>query len=362
MPLNPLFRKILPEWLYEPVNLGTYGFEIRLKSSIFEKYGPAVMLVSSGPMEMSIIDPELAVEILKRPKDFPNNDITGVILNIFGTNLLTTNGETWSRQRKLIAPNINEKISSLVFGESCRQAREMLSFYIDDMRGITNDTMKGMKTVAINVLGTAGFGISRPWNEHGSTTRAPGHRLTYMEATKIVVENIVAAAVVPAKLFTLPFLPTEIQNIGHAKNEFPVHTHEMLENERKLQATTPEPRHNLTSMLVRLAESDPESGGDPKSPQYLSETEILGNLFIFTAAGFDTTANTMAYALAFLTTYPEWQDWIHEEISRVVGHKEPDQLVYADIFPRLPRCLALMVSLQCLFNPYIDPCEVSIEV
>jgi cytochrome P450 len=79
-------------------------------------------------MEMSIIDPELAVEILKRPKDFPNNDITGVILNIFRTSLLTTNGETWSRQRKLIAPNINEKISSLVFGESCCQAREMLSF------------------------------------------------------------------------------------------------------------------------------------------------------------------------------------------------------------------------------------------
>jgi cytochrome P450 len=201
---------------------------------------------------------------------------------------------------------------------------------MDNLRGgVTNDTMRGMKTVAINVLGTAGFGISRPWNEHGTTTRSQGHhRLTYMEATKIVVENIVAAAVLPARLLTLPILPTEMQNMGHAKNEFPLHTRDMLENERQLQATAAEPRHNLMSMLVRFAES-----GDAKSPQYLSEKEVLGNLFIFTAAGFDTTANTMAYAVAFLATYPEWQDWIYEEISRVVGDKEPDHLEYADVSP-----------------------------
>ncbi|KAI1613724.1 cytochrome P450 [Exophiala viscosa] len=351
VPLNPLFKRIFPSWLYESVDIGTYGFEVRLKSSLFEKTGPAFILVTSGPMEMSIIDPELIFEILKRPKDFPNTEISAVIMDIFGSSVLTTNGETWSRQRKLIAPNINEKISSLVFGESCRQAREMLSFYMDDVKGVTNDTMRGMKKVAINVLGTAGFGISRPWNDSEEATRSKGHRLTYMEATKIVVENIVTAAVLPAKLIVLPFFPKDMQDLGHAKNDFPILSSAMLANERKLQETTAEPRHNLMSMLVRFAESNDEKSA---GTQYLSEEEIQGNLFIFTAAGFDTTANTMAYALAFLATFPKWQDWIYEEISQVVGDREVEYLEYADIFPRLPRCLALMANLNPA-SPFSGP-------
>ena len=144
IPLNPLYKRLLPSWIYEGIDVASYGFEFRVKSSIFQKYGPAFILATPGCNELSIIDPELITEVLKRPKDFPNTDIGEVIMNVFGPSLLTTNGETWSRQRKLIAPNINEKISKLVFGESCRQAREMLASYMDDFEGVTNDTMRGM--------------------------------------------------------------------------------------------------------------------------------------------------------------------------------------------------------------------------
>jgi cytochrome P450 len=135
-----------------------------------------------------LIDPELATEILKRIKDFPQTDMGSVIMDIFGPSLLTSNGETWARQRKLIAPNVNEKISGLVFGESIRQAREMLSAYMEDWQGVTDDTMRGCKKIAINVLGLAGFGIPLRWKEEKS--RLPeGYHMTYMDATKMVVEK-----------------------------------------------------------------------------------------------------------------------------------------------------------------------------
>ncbi|KIW83245.1 hypothetical protein Z517_02490 [Fonsecaea pedrosoi CBS 271.37] len=352
VPLRPLFEKFLPDWMYEPINLATYGFEFRSKTAVFDKRGPAVILVTAGSNELSLMDPELASEVLKRIKDFPNTDIGGVILNIFGPSLITSDGENWARQRRLIAPNINEKISGLVFGESCRQTREMLASYVDDLKGVTDDTMRGMKQIAINVLGVAGFGISQPWKEEKSS-RPKGYRTTYMEATRTVVENIIEAAVLPAKLLTLPIFAPAWQIIGHAKNEFPVHTREMLENERKLQRDSPEPRSNLMSMLVRLADSSqPQGDADSKNTQGLSEEEILGNLFIFTSAGFDTTANTMAYALALLATYPEWQDWLYEEIKVVVGAAaDAESLEYTEVYPRLPRCLALMLETMRFFPP-----------
>src|ERR1700761_2618112 len=124
---QPLAAKLLPEWLYLPIDLATYGWEFRRGSSIFERYGPAFIFVTAGSNELSLIDPELATEVLKRIKEFPQTAMADVIMSIFGSNLLTSNGETWARQRKLIAPNVNEKISKLVFGESARQARQMLA-------------------------------------------------------------------------------------------------------------------------------------------------------------------------------------------------------------------------------------------
>ncbi|KEF51793.1 uncharacterized protein A1O9_12130 [Exophiala aquamarina CBS 119918] len=364
VPLVVPLEKYIPASWYRGLNLATYGFEFRSKEDMFGEEGnDTVVLVTSGPVEVSVRDPEVSSEILKRLKDFPVTDVVAVILNVFGSNLVSTNGEDWARQRKLIAPNINEKISKLVFGESVSQARQMLSSYMGEVKGVTDETLQGMKTIAINVLGTVGFGISQPWKQGEAQKPEKGFRHTYMEATRTVVENIIEAAVIPAKLLTTPLFAPSWQAIGHAKNEFPIHTKRMLARERELQRTTSETRSNLMSILVKIADGatasvDTEKTGGrvnesekEKRVLRLSEEEVLGNLFIFTSAGFDTTANTMAYALTLLATYPKWQDWLYEEISTVLLDKDPDNLEYSEVYPKLPRCLALMYETLRLFPP-----------
>ena len=346
VPLQPYLQKYLPSAWYEHIDVATYGYEFRhARNSLHDKYGDAIILVTSGPMELSTSDPELAAEVLKRLKEFPPTKQTGVIMNMFGPTLLTSEGDNWTRQRKLIAPNVNEKISALVFGESISQARQMSESYMNDFNGVTNTTMQGMKDIAMNVLGLAGFGIQVPWKSGENQQPAYGHRLTYMEATKIVVENLVAAAVFPARLFLLPIWPQAWQMIGHAKNEFPIHTRRMLEQERIIQASGKATRSNLMSKMVEMEGKKTDSDRKTTSKvQTLSEEELIGNLFLFTSAGFDTSANTMAYALAEMATHPQWQDWLYQEIHAVLGNKSIDELEYNEIFPRLPRCLALLVS------------------
>lgn len=230
----------------------------------------------------------------------------------------------------------------------------MLASYMEDFQGVTDDTMRGMKAIAINVLGIAGFGISRPWKKGEDEKPEAGFKLTYMDAVRTLVENIVEAAVMPTKLLTSPLFSPAWHAIGHAKVEFPIHTRRMLERERTRQNTSSETKSNLMSMIVRLVDeatagddNDTKGTIDDKSTKKslsMSEEEILGNLFVFTGAGFDTTANTMAYALALLSTYPKWQDWLYKEISTVLLDKDTDSLEYNEIFPKLPRCLSLMVS------------------
>jgi cytochrome P450 len=97
----------------------------------------------------------------------------------------------------------------------------------------------------------------------------------------------------------------------------------------------------LMSMLVK--ESDAEKR-DGEAGLGLTEDEIMGNLFVFTAAGFDTTANTMGYAMTELAVNDRWQDWLIEEIDDVLKDM-PEELDYAEVFPKLNRCLAIMVCL-----------------
>jgi len=105
------------------------------------------------------------------------------------------------------------------------------------------------------------------------------------------------------------------------------------------------------SMLVRLSDNAKSSKAGGATGQYLTEEEISGNMFIFTGAGFDTTANTLTYAIVLLSAYPEWQTWIQEEVDGVLGGTaSPD---YTTVFPKLTRCLALMFETLRLFPPIV---------
>ncbi len=65
------------------------------------------------------------------------------------------------------------------------------------------------------------------------------------------------------------------------------------------------------------------------------------NIFAYNLAGHETTANTVAYALVLLAAHPQYQDWVREEIMQVQNILAGD---YNSSFPRLQRCLAVMVS------------------
>jgi len=97
-------------------------------------------------------------------------------------------------------------------------------------------------------------------------------------------------------------------------------------------------------MLVRLADSDKSKlARSSKTATFMTEDEITGNLFLFTMAGFDTTANTLVYAIMALALEPDWQDWIFEGINEV-SRRQPDGQ-YSVSFPLQTRCLALLVCM-----------------
>lgn len=102
----------------------------------------------------------------------------------------------------------------------------------------------------------------------------------------------------------------------------------------------------LMSSLVQASQAEAKTGVG------LTETEIYGNMFMLNFAGHDTTAHTFTFTIHLLAAHPEVQTWVSEEIRaiHIESHRESlDQ--YSTDFPRLVRCLAVMLETLRLYTP-----------
>ncbi|KAM5347652.1 hypothetical protein ACJ41O_007476 [Fusarium nematophilum] len=241
---------------------------------------------------------------------------------------------------------MNERISEVVWKESAEQANQMANFMLGMPKGESRDTIEGLRVIAINVLGQVAYGQPKPFGRM-KLPSDPDSSMSYTDAISLCTEQLVVAALVPARLLRLPVLPKTLQTVGAALQNLPDLTKNMLDQERRRTLSGVGAPDNIMSMLVRLSDQEKNKGHDKllgRPNQYLTEEEIAGNLFIFTAAGFDTTANTMAYAITLLAAYPKWQLWVQDELDFVLSaQKGVDMPEYSTTFPKLTRCLALMV-------------------
>ncbi|KAL8863950.1 MAG: hypothetical protein Q9174_007504, partial [Haloplaca sp. 1 TL-2023] len=248
-------------------------------------------------------------------------------------------GKDWERHRRLTAPSFNENVSSLVWDEAARQAQQMLVFWSETGQKGTKETTEDTAALALHVLTNAAFGVAYAFNE-GVRKPAPGHEMSYRESLNMCLGNILTFAILPKRYLYLPFLPKRLKKVGEAAKEFQQYMAEMLAKERSSRETHEgHGKVNLMNALIRA--SDASRGKDTKSS--LTDEEIFGNVFVYNLAGHETTANTLAYALFLPAAHPEYQDWVREEITGV-RKASPGQQDYDSTFPKLPRCLAAMVS------------------
>ena len=230
------------------------------------------------------------------------------------------------------------------------QAHDMLQAWLQRGREGTRETVSDTALLALHVLTYAGFGMKYSYSD-GVQHPQPGFTMSYRDALSLVLRNVILLFIIPRALLSVSFMPNKLRDLGQATKEFQKYMEEMLARERQLISDREPGKWNLISALIRASEEAKEVGGDESIMQGLQDEEIFGNIFIYNLAGHETTANTVASAVVLLAAYPEWQDWIAEEINTVLGSEVRGKAgAYEAAFPRLHRCLAIMVRLPDLVS------------
>lgn len=233
--------------------------------------------------------------------------------------------------------NLDERISGVVWTETLQQAQSMINYLMEHPG---NETLEGLRSIAINVIGKAGYNWQQPWspNKLDIPPKSATGKEAYFGMLGLVTTMILEAALLPRKVMQLPFMPLALQSMGYHLERAPGYIQEILRNEGESDSSKRHSESNFLSLMLQFSE---EENSDHETKPSLTQEEISGNLFVFTSAGFETTANTMGFAVILLALYPEWQDWIQYEIHGldISGFN----WTYENTFPKCKRTLALMV-------------------
>lgn len=275
-------------------------------------------------------------QITSRREHFPKPTESYELLAIFGANVLTTEGAIWRMHRKVTAASFNEKNTAHIFAESVNQAQSMVATWMGPdgkpkgtIRSLQHDTL----TLALNIIGCVGFGLRLLWPgqtlppdtdpklaKYGSLTPPPGHTMSFVTALGTVLDKLIALLVFPSSILKiLPFKWAKAawdakQNYSQYMEEF---FQDKIDEVRKGEQE--KDGMDIMGQLVRskYGKSKGGNGGE------LTDSEILGNAFIISVAGHETTAGTLHFALLELATNARAQRAVQQDVDALFGDTDP---------------------------------------
>jgi cytochrome P450 len=217
-----------------------------------------------------------------------------------------------------------------------RQGTQMIQHWMSAGSKGVNTVKHDTRTVALNVLAYTAFGKEFDFyrtQDQGSRKKNKSQgALSYRDALAVILHDALLLLALGQRVVRqLSFVP-RLGLLGDAADQFQQYMTEMWKESSASQHDE-KARGNLISSLVRAASQD----------SLLTHEEVIGNIFVVNFAGHDTTAHSFAFTFMLLAGHIEVQDWITEEIRYVLNDKQDVENKY-DIFPRLVRTLAVLVS------------------
>ncbi len=175
---------------------------------------------------------------------------------------------------------------------------------------------------ALMIISAAGFGRTIPWPDQDEDLPAH-HSLTWLESLKGMGNNLLFRGTLPNWLFRLPI--ARLRKIDEYFTEFESHVLEMIDERRAMGQQGLE-MNDLFSRLIRA--SDAEAG-----TAKLNKQELLSDIHIFLAAGYETTSHALMAAFMLLVLYPDYRDAIADEAKAALG--EDGEVPTYDAFAKL---------------------------
>jgi len=272
-----------------------------------KKFGCLYELNAIGYRIIVVSDPAAAHQILTgRPKNFKRIGSLGKIageIGIKGT--FSAEGEDWKRNRRLTAPafsTIQVKGHYEAIELICNRLRlKWLSKISENdpsgKEGVLIDVLPDLMLFTLDVISFIAFGFDLNSLEHHT------EMVSSLEAFMPYIHQRIASALPHWKIF---YSKTD-KEFNKRKELTQKLVHQMISEFYENQQNSSQTSHK--SFIHTILH------GRDTSNEHLTDEEIYGNAVTFLLAGQDTTANSLAWSLYYLSRNHQIQQSLYEEVQ-----------------------------------------------
>jgi len=234
---------------------------------------------------------------LDNAKNYHKNELQLRLLRpALGAGVMTSNGEDWRRQRRVLAPLFSPQQTRDFAAAKVRVAEHA----VEQLRLIPRDGIVDMSLI----LGQ----LTLDMLEHTLFSQGLGPAASQLQHT-ITRYFDTLGRLDPFDILGLPdFLPrlnhlrgrASIQMMGRLVDD-------MLAARLRLLASGGQAPRDILTLLLNA--QDPDTG------QSISKAELRDNVLTFIGAGHETTANALTWTIYLLSQVPDWRTRVEEEID-----------------------------------------------
>lgn len=265
---------------------------------VIAEYGDIVRL-QLGPIRAFLLnDPDAVHAVLvEKSKDYLKGRSARAVGRILGQGLITSEGELWRKQRRLIQPAFHREYLGGLVATMVDAVDSMLADWSMNKQQNVFDVHSEMMRLTLRIIGPALFSV----NIDDRTSEV---------ATAFAAANAHADYYAKA-LFLLPtWVPTPrglavrrtMRTLGSLVRR-------IIEEHRTKE------RSDLVSML--MASRDEESG------ERMSDRQLHDEVLTMVAAGHETTATALSWCFYLLSNHPAAERLLHAEVNAVLGDRSP---------------------------------------
>lgn len=346
----PLIRKLPQSWTSSWLTYVEGQWPWTQGHAPFQELGTDTFLaVAPGRCVLWTCEPDVISQITARRHDFPKPIEMYKILNVYGPNVIGTEGTIWRHHRKVTAPQFTEGNNQLVWSETLEQTQLMLNGWLgskDPSHAVIPDLASDVMRVTLHIISRAGFGKKLLWpgqegpilaEPHPSLRTLPsdldkgqssaavptGHQLSYKDALSEVLRSLLLIILLPHSL--LRNSPLQVhKRAWSAFVEWGDYMTELMEEKKKeVRDGSSEAGLDLMGALVRGAGviRTQDTTKATSKGQMLSDEEIIGNAFVFLLAGHETTAGSLNHAILYLACNPLSQCRLQQDLDGIFGDR-----------------------------------------
>ncbi|KAI1612465.1 cytochrome P450 [Exophiala viscosa] len=348
----PFLAKLPPKWT-RWVDFCLPDAIYRNSIEIFQRVGhDTFLVVTPDRMSLHTADASVISQITTRRNDFPKPTTIYRSLDIYGRNVVTTEGAAWRQHRKATSPPFTEKNNHLVWAESIELANAMLSSWLGpDGKGnqtvdrVMDDTMR----LSLYVISSAGFGRKLQWPsadakadvdeayldkskiQNQRDDRDAGHSMSYTYAIHCLLDNILLQFLLPRWLVKRVPLKT-FTKATEAYSEWGNYMKEAVAAKKQSleEGADSNDQMDIITQLVKN-QLNTETSKDAT----LTDSEILGNMFVLILAGHETAANSIHFSLVYLALFPRSQRAVQKDLDRIFQGRPTSEWDYERDLPGL---------------------------